>query len=112
MIILMMGHCEQSTLWGFGCRFTCNGSIDQDVKIHRTLSAETSKALRDFYLERDDRQRQFEDIKAQAEAGEKAREISIDAFTEDWNASQFWVELSSSTCWNIIAWSSSWTAYN
>ncbi|KAI9784667.1 MAG: hypothetical protein M1816_000783 [Peltula sp. TS41687] len=62
-----------------------------------TLSAETSKALQDFYLERDDRQRRFEELKAQATAaeagGEKASEkiSSMDAFTEDWNASQFWV---------------------
>ena len=62
--------------------------------ILRTLSAETSKALQDFYLERDDRQQQFEDLKARAETGEKPPEISINAFTEDWNASQFWVEMS------------------
>ena len=46
-------------------------------------------ALKEFYGERDARQKHFEDLKDHAE--EKfAGKLSMDAFTEDWNASQFW----------------------
>jgi hypothetical protein len=45
--------------------------------------------LKDFYGERDARQKQFENLKAQAEDDFDGK-LSMDAFTEDWNASQFW----------------------
>jgi 16S rRNA G966 N2-methylase RsmD len=47
--------------------------------------------LKEFYNERDTRQKAFEDLKAQAEDEfDTKKPLSMDAFTEDWNASQFW----------------------
>ncbi len=46
-------------------------------------------ALKEFYGEQDARQKQFEDLRDQAE-DEFAGKLSMNAFTEDWNASQFW----------------------
>jgi 16S rRNA G966 N2-methylase RsmD len=55
------------------------------------LSAGALDALKEFYNERDTRQKAFEDLKAQAEdAFDSKKPLSMDAFTEDWNASQFW----------------------
>ncbi|ORY12766.1 putative N6-adenine methyltransferase-domain-containing protein [Clohesyomyces aquaticus] len=55
------------------------------------LSAGALDALKEFYGERDSRQKQFEDLKAQAEDDFDGKgKLSMDAFTEDWNASQFW----------------------
>jgi hypothetical protein len=45
--------------------------------------------LKEFYGERDARQKQFENLKTQAEVDFEGK-LSMDAFTEDWNASQFW----------------------
>jgi hypothetical protein len=45
--------------------------------------------LKEFYGERDARQKQFENLKSQAEDDFEGK-LSMDAFTEDWNASQFW----------------------
>ncbi|KAJ4348571.1 Protein-lysine N-methyltransferase efm5 [Didymosphaeria variabile] len=53
------------------------------------LSAGALDALKEFYGERDARQKQFEDLKTQAEDDFEGK-LSMDAFTEDWNASQFW----------------------
>lgn len=47
--------------------------------------------MKEFYGERDQRQKQFEDLKTKAE-DEFEGKWSMEAFTEDWNASQFWVE--------------------
>jgi hypothetical protein len=55
------------------------------------LSADALNALKQFYGERDTREKLFEDLKTQAESefdGQKL--LSMEAFTEDWNASQFW----------------------
>jgi hypothetical protein len=46
--------------------------------------------LKEFYGEKDTREKQFEDLKAKAENDFEGK-LSMDAFTEDWNASQFWV---------------------
>lgn len=47
--------------------------------------------LKDFYSERDSRQKAFEDLKTQAEDEfDHKKPLSMDAFTEDWNVSQFW----------------------
>ncbi|KAF2121792.1 putative N6-adenine methyltransferase-domain-containing protein [Lophiotrema nucula] len=55
------------------------------------LPADTLAALKDFYGERDTRQKQFEDLRAKAENDFDGKEKwSMEAFTEDWNASQFW----------------------
>ncbi|KAF2444547.1 N-6 adenine-specific DNA methyltransferas-like protein 2 [Karstenula rhodostoma CBS 690.94] len=53
------------------------------------LSAGALDALKEFYGERDARTKQFEDLKTQAE-DEFAGKLSMEAFAEDWNASQFW----------------------
>lgn len=59
-----------------------------DTELH--LSSNALDALKEFYAERDTREKQFEDLKAAAEADEKGRKIDMATFTEDWNASQFW----------------------
>ena len=46
--------------------------------------------LKEFNSERDARQKQFEELKNQAEDDFDGK-LSMEAFTEDWNASQFWV---------------------
>ena len=45
--------------------------------------------MKDFYSERDTRQKQFEQLKSASEDDFEGK-LSMDAFTEDWNASQFW----------------------
>ncbi|KAF2399840.1 N-6 adenine-specific DNA methyltransferas-like protein 2 [Trichodelitschia bisporula] len=69
-----------------------------------TLSASTLSALQSFYGERDSRLKAFEDLKTAAESTFDASlessnptsspavpsTITMDFFTEDWNASQFW----------------------
>jgi EEF1A lysine methyltransferase 1 len=59
------------------------------------LSADTLSALKEFYGERDARQKQFEDLKSKAEDDFEGK-LSMEAFAEDWNASQFWV------CWTSL----------
>jgi hypothetical protein len=46
--------------------------------------------LKEFYGERDARLKQFEDLKTNAEDDFEGK-LSMEAFAEDWNASQFWV---------------------
>jgi hypothetical protein len=55
------------------------------------LSADALNALKQFYGERDTREKLFEDLKTQAESDfDGQKPLSMEAFTEDWNASQFW----------------------
>ncbi|KAF2096489.1 hypothetical protein NA57DRAFT_42016 [Rhizodiscina lignyota] len=54
------------------------------------LSAGALDALKEFYSEKDSRQKQFEDLRSQAEDSFEQQKLSMDAFTEDWNVSQFW----------------------
>lgn len=80
------------------------------VSLHfRTLSSSALDALKDFYKERDEREKRFAELQAVAEAAAKAKatadaeaaaaadaaaalpDLSMAAFTEDWNKSQFWV---------------------
>ncbi|KAF2000453.1 hypothetical protein P154DRAFT_522633 [Amniculicola lignicola CBS 123094] len=64
------------------------GDDDDDTP---QLSADTLDILKRFYNERDTRQKQFEDLKAKAEDEFDAdQKLSMEVFTEDWNASQFW----------------------
>ncbi|EXV06205.1 N6-adenine methyltransferase [Metarhizium robertsii] len=58
---------------------------DNDEPI--TLSAHALAALAEFNAERDAHQSKFEELKAQAEDD---AQLSMTAFTEDWNESQFW----------------------
>ncbi|KAJ4290856.1 Protein-lysine N-methyltransferase efm5 [Kalmusia sp. IMI 367209] len=64
-------------------------SVDDEDDGPIQLSSGALDALKEFYGERDARQKQFEDLKAQAEDDFEGK-LSMDAFTEDWNASQFW----------------------
>lgn len=61
------------------------------LNVCRQLSAGALDALKEFYSERDSRQKAFEDLKAQAESEfDDKQPLSMSAFAEDWNASQFW----------------------
>jgi hypothetical protein len=64
---------------------------DVNFRHHSTLSSHTLAALAEFNAERDAHQEQFERLKAEAEANAGGVSLSMDAFTEDWNESQFWV---------------------
>ncbi|KUI71925.1 Protein-lysine N-methyltransferase EFM5 [Cytospora mali] len=66
-----------------------------------TLSSHALDALKEFYNDRDTRAKQFEQLKTEAEdraasGGGGAKEstlkypLSMEAFGEDWNESQFW----------------------
>lgn len=59
------------------------------------MSSSALDALSEFYAERDERQKRFEEIKAVVEE----RTLSIEDFAEDWNESQFWVLLH---CWELF----------
>ncbi|KAB2103057.1 hypothetical protein AG0111_0g9392 [Alternaria gaisen] len=61
-------------------------SIEDDDEIPQ-LSGDAFAALKEFYGERDARQKQFEELKGQAEDDFDGK-LSMDAFTEDWNASR------------------------
>lgn len=54
------------------------------------LSADTLAILGAFYSEKEQNERQFEDMKAQMEQQCLQAPLSMDLFSEDWNASQFW----------------------
>lgn len=58
---------------------------------HSELSGSALAALQEFYTERDDRQKRFEELKSAAEDRHSKARLSMELFTEDWNASQFWV---------------------
>jgi len=69
---------------GFHC-----GHLAQTV--NRQLSADTLAALKDFYNDKDTRQKHFEDLKSKAEDEADDRQWSMEDFSEDWQTSQFWV---------------------
>ncbi|GJN71638.1 hypothetical protein PLIIFM63780_006028 [Purpureocillium lilacinum] len=52
-----------------------------------TLSAHALAALAEFQAEKQDFRAKFDKLRAEAEGDEP---LSMEAFTEDWNASQFW----------------------
>lgn len=56
------------------------------------LSGDTLQLLQQFNEEKDARTKQFEEVKAQSELNfsNGAAQLSMNLFTEDWNASQFW----------------------
>lgn len=53
------------------------------------LPADLLSMLEDFNAEKDARTKHFEDLKTSAEHNFQAK-LSMDAFGEDWNVSQFW----------------------
>lgn len=48
--------------------------------------------MKDFYVEKDAREKQFDELKARAQDDADCRDLSMEAFAEDWNASQFWYD--------------------
>ncbi|KAJ4421524.1 Protein-lysine N-methyltransferase efm5, partial [Neurospora sp. IMI 360204] len=55
------------------------------------LSSSTLDALKSFYADRDARAEQFAKLQAETEERHALNvKLSMDAFTEDWNESQFW----------------------
>ena len=67
-----------------------------------TLSSGALAALQDFYFERDIREKKFEDLRSASELSRPEAILSMDMFTEDWNASQFWVLEQSLLTWYRI----------
>ncbi|KAE9978554.1 hypothetical protein BLS_000487 [Venturia inaequalis] len=69
------------------------------------LSTAALTALKQFYTEKESRQKAFEDLKAVASTDFSTDSpspslkypLSMEAFTEDWNASQFWYTDSTAT---------------
>lgn len=56
----------------------------------RELHGDTLAALQEFYLERDSKEKRFQDLKGDIEQKSSQAQLSMDMFSEDWNASQFW----------------------
>ena len=48
------------------------------------------EALKEFYSQRDHQEQQFDNLKAQISSNPQLP-LSMETFSEDWNASQFWV---------------------
>jgi len=53
--------------------------------------AHSDLLVQDFYAERDRREKRFQEMKDAAEPQNAATYWSMEMFSEDWNASQFWV---------------------
>lgn len=67
----------------------------------RTLPPSTLDALAQFYAERDENIKKFEDLRVKAEDDADTRDERLDMdkmFAEDWNASQFWASFLSYIC--------------
>ncbi|KAH8590919.1 putative N6-adenine methyltransferase-domain-containing protein [Bisporella sp. PMI_857] len=63
---------------------------DSDDEIP-TLPSDTLSALQEFYADRDARDRKFQELQSAAEErASNQKALSMDAFAEDWNESQFW----------------------
>ena len=56
----------------------------------RRLPSDTLAILKDFYAEKQANETQYDTLKTKIANGEP---LSMKMFTEDWNASQFWVYL-------------------
>ncbi|OBT47943.1 hypothetical protein VE00_01615 [Pseudogymnoascus sp. WSF 3629] len=57
---------------------------DNDIPM---LSGSALEALKEFYAERDAKEKELENLKAKKNTGDI---LSMDTFTENWNDSQFW----------------------
>lgn len=62
--------------------------MDSDEEI--TLSSHALAALQQFRAEEDARTKHFEELKAKSQEQFDQRQVTIDAFQEDWQLSQFW----------------------
>ena len=70
----------------------CSCTSIEVTNKYSELSSATLDALKDFYADRHAHQKQFEDLKAEIEdVSSTSAPLTMDAFTEDWNESQFWV---------------------
>ncbi|MCJ1425396.1 hypothetical protein MMC29_003295 [Sticta canariensis] len=54
------------------------------------LSSGAFAALQEFYSERENSTKRFEDLKARSDQESSQATLSMNMFSEDWNASQFW----------------------
>ncbi|KAI4790190.1 N-6 adenine-specific DNA methyltransferase-like protein 2 [Aureobasidium sp. EXF-8845] len=64
---------------------------DFDEDDRPQLDPSTLALLQEFYTERDEREKQFEDLKTKAEDEfDSSKPLSMDLFTESWQDSQFW----------------------
>ena len=71
--------------------------------INSVLSGSALDALKEFYAERDAHQQKFEDLKQRAEEQADGAPLTMEAFAEDWNESQFWVgSIALTRLWEII----------
>lgn len=52
------------------------------------LSGSALEALKEFYADRDAKEKELENLKAKKNTGDI---LSMDTFAENWNDSQFWV---------------------
>lgn len=59
--------------------------------VARELHGDTLAALHEFYSERELKEKRFQDLKSSIEQKSSPAQLSMDMFSEDWNASQFWV---------------------
>lgn len=75
-------------------------SIESD-RYASELSSNTLAALQEFYLETELKEKRFEDLKTDVEEKSLQAQLSMDMFSENWNASQFWVNF-----YSIYAWAS------
>ncbi|MCJ1421573.1 hypothetical protein MMC32_007937 [Xylographa parallela] len=66
----------------------CIDNIKEDDEVPE-LSGNALAALQEFYNDRDAQQNRFQELKLATES-KSQQKLSMDMFTEDWNASQFW----------------------
>lgn len=59
--------------------------------VARELHGDTLTALQEFYSEREFQEKRFQDLKSDVEQKSSQAQLSMEMFSEDWNASQFWV---------------------
>ncbi len=57
----------------------------------RELHGDTLAALQEFYAERLSKENRFQDLRSDIEKKSAEAQLSMDMFSDDWNASQFWV---------------------
>jgi EEF1A lysine methyltransferase 1 len=68
-----------------------HGGIPHWLTKHSVLSNTTLDALKEFYADRDAHEKLFEDLKSASQEDAVQQSLTMDAFAEDWNESQFWV---------------------